>query len=177
MKKKLIALLLALSLVAALGACAGQKDDPDTTPTGSGTPETVDPAGKPGDSFTFHVGETPLYVGMDMEAALAALGEPNSYFEAESCAFEGLDKTYTYSGFVITTRPDGEKDYISSIRLTDDSVTTAEGLYIGSAEADVVATYGEADAPVGLYVYVKGAYSLQILVENGAVTSIEYLEA
>ncbi|MCL1830027.1 MAG: hypothetical protein FWG21_01200, partial [Oscillospiraceae bacterium] len=45
----------------------------------------------------------------DMEDIIAVLGEPLSYFEATSCAFDGLDKTYTYSGFDIVTRPEGEK--------------------------------------------------------------------
>ena len=36
-------------------------------------------------------------VNQDMTEVLAAEGEPLSYFEAESCAFNGLDKTYTYA--------------------------------------------------------------------------------
>ena len=44
-------------------------------------------------------------IGMDMEAApiISALGEADSYFEAPSCAFECLDKTYSYGSFEIDT--------------------------------------------------------------------------
>ncbi len=67
-------------------------------------------------------------VTMDADAApiIEKLGEPASYFEAASCAFEGLDKMYTYSGFEIDTYPVGDKDYVSSVILKDDSVSTAE---------------------------------------------------
>ena len=59
-------------------------------------------------------------IDADMAQLLQELGDPQSYFEAASCAFEGLDKTYTYSGFTITTRPE-DADLVTSILLTDDS--------------------------------------------------------
>ena len=107
---------------------------------------------------------------------LAALGEPQSYFEAESCAFEGLDKTYTYSGFVITTRPEGEKDYVNSILLTDDSVTTPEGIFIGSSGDDVIAAYGQSPAGFAtLLTYTKNGTVLNFVLSEDKVISIEYL--
>ena len=77
-----------------------------------------------------------VVIEMDEEAApiIEALGEPLSYFEAASCAFEGLDKIYTYSGFEINTYPGKDKDYISSVILKDDSVTTVEGVAIGDSK-------------------------------------------
>ena len=61
-------------------------------------------------------------VGMDMEAApiIAALGEPSSYFEAPSCAFEGLDKNYNYGSFEIDTYEQDGKDYISTVFFCDE---------------------------------------------------------
>ena len=182
MTKKLICLLLALGLTASLAACGGDSEKETPTSTGSDpAPQTTQPAetGSVGqnEDWAFQAGGIEIRVDDDMADVLTALGEPQSYFEAESCAFEGLDKTYTYSGYVITTRPDGDKDYVSSIRLTDDSVATPEGLYIGSSVADVTATYGAQDSATGLYVYVVGNTSLQIITENDAVISIEYLAA
>ena len=42
-----------------------------------------------------------------------------SYFEAPSCAFDGIDKTYTYAGFELLTYPKDDKDYVSSVVLKD----------------------------------------------------------
>ena len=177
MKQKLIPILTALTLTALLTACGGQ---PQTTPG----PETGAPAasqepsqGAPAaDTFSFHSGEFSISIDQDMADILAALGEPQSYFEAASCAFEGLDKTYTYPGFSITTRPEGDKDYVNSILLTDDSITTPEGVYIGSTRADVTAAYGDSDGEAALS-YTKGSATLTFILDGDTVLSIEYLPA
>ena len=179
MNKKLLALALALGLTLSLTACGGGND----TPAGGDTPAPQNSTQAGGettaDTFTFTTADgKAVAVNADMADVLAELGEGQSYFEAESCAFEGLDKTYTYPGFVITTRPDGDKDYVNSIRLTDDTVTTGEGVYIGSSEADVKAAYGEdgGDAE-GMLSYTAGDVTLNFILEDGVVTSIEYLPA
>ena len=119
MKRNRLCALLALAVVLSLTACGG-KDTPGSA-SGNGTQSNPpSQSGQPGQStqpsggvnveaYVFRTGEATVAVNDDMADVLSALGEPQSYFEAESCAFEGLDKTYTYSGFVITTRPDGEK--------------------------------------------------------------------
>ena len=176
MKRKLIALALTLGLTLSLAACGGGE-----APSGgeSPAPQTGPAAPEASGAYVFTTGDgVTVSVNEDMAQALSDLGEAQSYFEAESCAFEGLDKTYTYPGFVITTRPDGEKDYVNSIRLTDDSVSTAEGVYIGSSEADVKAAYGEdGGADQGMLSYTAGGVSLNFILESGAVISIEYLPA
>ena len=112
-----------------------------------------------------------------MSEALTALGEPLSYFEAASCAFEGLDKTYTYAGFTVMTRPDGNKDYINAIFLTDDSLTTAKGIYIGSSADDVIAAYGETSKTDTLISYTDGNTTLNFILKESKVISIEYVPA
>ena len=118
-----------------------------------------------------------MAIDQDMAEVLEALGEANSYFEAASCAFDGLDKTYTYSGFVITTRPDGDRDLVNSILLTDDSVATAEGIYIGSSQADVLAAYGDAEVAYNVIQYTLDNTTLNFILEGGTVLSIEYIPA
>ena len=44
-------------------------------------------------------------------------GTEAEYSEVASCAFEGLDKTFKYEHYEITTYPDGEDDRIYSIYL------------------------------------------------------------
>ena len=181
MKKKLLCLLLSLGMVAALAACSnneapdgGESQTPDNTNTESVQP-TESGAVDSGYVFQTADGKT-VAINEDMQQVLADLGEAQSYFEAESCAFEGLDKTYTYAGFTITTRPEGEKDYVNSILLTDDSVTTPEGAYIGSSKEDVEALYGtESGDMEAMLTYVKDGVSLNFVLIDGAVASIEYL--
>ena len=189
MKAKMIAILLCLAVLASLAACSGgdaveSASQPGNNPTGS--VEASDPAGTQTDEtpayrtdiFSFVINGTEITVNENMADVLKVLGEPKSYFEAESCAFDGLDKTYTYSGFIITTYPDGDQDFINSIRLTDDSNTTREGAYIGCTADQIRAIYGESenDLESALF-YTKGDSMLSFILEDGTVVSIEYLKA
>lgn len=186
MKRNLFCSVLALCLVVALTACGGQKDAPASgaaTPNQGGTQSTPQsgsqstPQSSGPEAYVFQSGNTSIAIDDDMAGVLAALGEPQSYFEAASCAFDGLDKTYTYPGFIISTRPDGEHDFINSILLTDDSVTTPEGLYIGSSLEDVTAVYGEGETTDTLFTYTKGNTTMNFLIQDGKIISIEYLPA
>lgn len=160
MKKAIMILAAALLLASCSGATGG------TSPA-------------PAEEFFFRAPGAGIEVRIndDMSEALAALGEPLKYFEAASCAFTGLDKTYTYSGFVITTRPEGERDLISSIRLTDDSAATPEGVYIGCGAARVKSAYPSSSATDNVVRAEKGGTALNIIMKDGAVISIEYLPA
>lgn len=167
--KKICVLLVSIALVCCLVACETADPPLDSS-------DNTANAGKSEHIFVYNGAN--VSVNDDMSELLSKLGEPKSYFEAASCAFDGLDKTYTYSGFVITTRPEGEKDYVNSILLTDDSVTTTKGIYIGSSREEVVAAYGESSGVVSSKLtYSDGGVSLNFIIENGKVISIEYLPA
>lgn len=177
MKQRIISIFMSCAVLASLAACggnsAGNASNPSSGPAGSAGSSA--PA-KGADAFSFTINGTKVTVNENMAGVLAALGEPQSYFEAESCAFEGLDKTYTYAGFVITTYPDGEQDFINSIRLTDDSSATQEGVYIGCTADQVQAVYGDAkDDHVGALSYTNGDTMLNFILEGDVVVSIEYL--
>ena len=117
-------------------------------------------------------------IDSDMADVLSALGDPLQYYESASCAFEGLDKTYTYAGYTVLTRPDGKKDYVNSILITDDSVTTTEGAYIGMTADAVKGIYG---APTTenetLITYTDGNTTLSFVLKDARVVSIEYIPA
>ena len=186
MKPKIISLLLGLAVLVSLTACGGDPaesaSNSGSDPTGSAqlsTPAPEQTTEVSGSGYSFAAGNgAVIIVNENMTDALAALGEPQSYFEAESCAFDGLDKTYTYPGFIITTRPDGDQDFINSIRLTDDSVTTREGAYIGYTADQVKAVYGDPQDELETALYYTDAYTmLSFILEDGVVISIEYLPA
>ena len=171
--KRIIALVLSLITSLLLISCNKQGASNDQTTPNENTPKNES-------KYTFKVESKDnfeLKIDQDMSEALTALGEPLSYFEAASCAFEGLDKTYTYAGFVISTRPEGEKDFVNSILLTDDSVTTPEGAYIGCPKADVVAAYGEGNDLGALLTYTLGDCTMNFIITDEKVVSIEYLPA
>ena len=133
-------------------------------------------AGGSGKGYTFSANG--ITIGMDVDAApiLEKLGDPASYFEAASCAFEGLDKMYTYSGFEVDTYPAAEdKDCVSAVILKDDSVSTPEGVTIGSTPEDVTAAYGEEYDTIGQqYAYEDGDCLLSVLFQDGKAISVEY---
>lgn len=176
--KRMQILLLILALVLTLAACGGK---PSEDNAGNGAQQTGDasgsiPAPKAGSELVFSYKDCPLPMNAEFAPLLEYLGEPDKYFEAASCAFEGLDKTYTYGGLEIITYPNEEKDFISSIRLLDDSVSTPEGITIGSTPEDVTAAYGEDYEELGSqYVYKNGDATLTVLFEDGAAISVEYI--
>lgn len=116
-------------------------------------------------------------IEMDADAApiIERLGEPDFYFEAPSCAFEGIDKMYTYGGFELDTYPTEDKDYVSSVILKDDTLTTIEGIAIGDSVSSLEAAYGTHwSDDNGMMVYEKDEMKLCFIVEDDTVVSIEF---
>ncbi len=119
------AIAAAFALALTLAACGGDsvtetvQPPAPSTPAVSAQPSTA-PTAEPGTSYSTYVflsGDFAVSIDQDMSEVLSALGEPQSYFEAASCAFEGLDKTYTYDAVEIITYPDGDLDRISYVRI------------------------------------------------------------
>ena len=124
--------------------------------------------------YVFEAGAVTVGVDADMAPVLQALGDPASYFEAASCAFEGLDKIYTYSSFEIDTYPQQDRDLVSAIILKDDSVTTAEGICIGDSLEKLQETYGDGVQENGMLVYEKDGMKLCFILQDDNIISIEY---
>lgn len=184
--KRFWTLTLALLMVFTLSACGGDPA-PVNSPAGD-LPQASDqlgedlptvPTPKAGSQFVFTYKDCPLPMNAEFGPLLDYIGQPDSYFEAASCAFDGLDKTYTYGQIEILTYPDEEKagvDYISSLRLLDGSVSTPEGISIGDKASDVVAAYGNDYDDLGnQYSYLDGDTFLNFLLDGDTVISIEYI--
>lgn len=118
-------------------------------------------------------------IQMNQEAAavLQALGKEESYFEAPSCAFQGMDKIYTYKDLEITTYPLNGKEYISSVYFLNGDISTKEGIKIGSSYNDMVKAYGKTyQEQNGVYRYTKKDCELVFyLNKSKVVTNIEYI--
>lgn len=180
--KKLVALLMAASMLLMAGCGddekvingSGQNSQTGTEQSGAvqGGQQSNGTAG--GKGYVFVYKGTNIEVDADAAPIVTALGEPASYFEAASCAFEGLDKIYTYNGFELNTYPSGDNDYISAIVFKDDSVSTAEGVCIGDTLEKVQQAYGEGAEENGMLVYAKDGMKLCLILKDGSVASIEY---
>lgn len=172
MLKKLLPLALALLLLAACTSAPSPATTPPTdevssAPTG-GTPET-----QPG--YTFEAKGVAIRMGQPADQYVTALGDPTDKFEAPSCAFEGIDRIYYYSGFELYTFPKDGVDYVLSVSLTDDSVTTDKGIYLGCTLDDVTAAYTtNYTQNAEEYTYLLGDTKLSFILENGVVASITY---
>lgn len=127
------------------------------------------------ENFSFTYNGTIITLGTEATSIIDALGEPKSYTEEPSCAFDGMDKTYYYGSFYLSTYPLDGKDYVYSIWFADDSVATNDGIKIGTTKAQVEAIYG-ADCFNGTtaYTQTRGNTKLTILMEDGMISSILY---
>ncbi len=125
--------------------------------------------------YVFCYNDTVIEIDASSASVIEQLGEANSYFEAPSCAFEGIDKMYTYNGFEVDTYPLEDGDHISAVIFKDDTVATAEGVGIGDSVDKVIETYGEdAVDESGMMVYDKDGMRLCFIVEGERVISVEY---
>ena len=166
--KKLTMLLMALVLTMSLLVGCGGSDDGANGDDSSNK-------GQAYTGYTFELNGTEIQLNAKMEPIADALGEPDSYFESESCAFQGLDKVYTYGSVVITTYPEDGVDYVYTIELKDDTVETVEGLYIGASKDEVIKTYGDEaeELEAGIFC-TKGESDLVFLMDGDVVTNIVY---
>lgn len=140
--------------------------------SGGETPTPTEPAK---DNFVFTYNGTAIMMDVEATDIVAALGAPKSYTEETSCAFEGLDKTYFYGSFYLSTYPMGDKDFVYSVWFADDSVSTAEGIRIGSTKAQVESAYGAAAFNgSNAFVMTKGDSTLTIILKDGEVSDVIY---
>lgn len=127
------------------------------------------------ENFSFTYNGTQITLGEEAAPIIDALGAPRSYTEEPSCAFDGMDKTYYYGSFYLSTYPMDDKDYVYNIWFADDGVATDEGIRVGSSQSQVEDAYGkECFNGTNSYVLTKGQSRLVILIEEQTVSSVRY---
>lgn len=157
MIKKLICMMVVVTMLLAVVSCS--------------TENTANDNGK---SYSFIYNEVKFAPGDDFAPVYEKLGEPSGYYEAASCAFDGKDKIYTYGSVQISVSPLDGKDIIFLITLLDDSLSTPEGIFVGSEKSAVIAAYGEGEDNGSSLQYNAGKVKLVFLVRDGRVTSVQY---
>ena len=174
MTSKMRRLILIIAVMLVFTGCSnaettkpGNKEAADNT--------TEKSSGATTEGFSFDYNDVKIPMNVDAAPIVEALGESADYFEAASCAFQGLDKIYSYNGFELGTYPNGDMDYVSYVTLLDDSVSTNEGVYVGSALEEVTNAYGNEYSVEGSsYVYRLGESKLTFIVDVDTVTQITY---
>ena len=114
----------------------------------------------------------------DSASAIRRLGQYKSRRAVGSCAGVGEDVLYVYDGFRVTVYgEDGNGGgHIQMIEFTNDTVSTAEGIFVGADVESVVRAYGAEYSEVGEGMrYVGKNCILQFSVRDGTVTSIKYI--
>ena len=178
--KKYIAILCVTALLMAL--CAGcDSKEPAEAPTTVLTAVPADPTAAPTvaptaaqDNLYFTYSGTKVMLDMPAEGLLSQLPEPKHYTESASCAFEGLDKTYDYGSFALQTYPAKDGERVFGFWFQDDTVTTAEGAYIGMTPDQVAQLYPSATMDEEVCILEQGNCRLTIAFQDGLVSSIQY---
>lgn len=94
------------------------------------------------------VGGTEITGNTSVEDVLETLGEDYEYYEAISCVYEGMDKTYTYPDYILYTYPDGATDHLMELYCTGGDVS-AKGVTFGASKDEIVEAFGEDYAEEG----------------------------
>lgn len=185
MKKLLATLAMTLLLV----SCQQEESNPplaESSPMGETAtatqaqyPGTASPeVAQPLEELNNHIFEyngVSVPLGGHFAPIYEALGAESDYFEAPSCAFDGLDKIYYYNALEIHTYPQGEEDFVSAVILKDDSITTPEGAYIGMASNEAVIELGYTYEDLGnQYIYTQGDSTLTVILEEKVVIALIY---
>jgi len=88
-----------------------------------------------------------------------------------------MDRIYTYAGIEITTYTEGETDYVYSVAIIDDSVSTPENVALGASAEEVKSAYGTGfEESANQLMYRKGDTDLKFVFADGDLVSIEYIQ-
>ena len=130
-------------------------------------------------NYVFKSGDVEIKIGGDSNAVVSALGEARDLVETPSCGGGAEpDREYTYAGFKFSTVNENGVNKIVKIVLTDDSVSTPEGISIGDSREAVIEAYGSdfTENASGALIYTDGTVKLMFGITDGAVSAIHYVQ-
>ena len=129
------------------------------------------------ENFVFKYAGVDLIVNTDIDDSKFS-DDDYEVSEVASCAGQGLASLYSFKNGSFSVETMVGADTIVRIALMDDTVTTAEGVYIGQTVDDVKAVYGEpSESSDSLYIYTKGTSELRFQFIDGKVNEIDYFAA
>ena len=167
-KRSLIAAGLMI-LCVGLTACGGSKG----TENGSTTQQQSQNTST---GYVFTTNGVNIAIDEKIEDITSKLGDPKGgYYEAKSCAFDGMDKFWYYDSFTLQGYQKNGVDVVYSVTFMDDTVKTKEGIKIGDSKDKVISAYGSSyKEENGQIKYESGNMVLSFAIKDNAVTSIVY---
>ena len=186
---RVAALILGLSMVGVSFAACSNEPEPvssdinvistqgQNSGSGESTASAADNAAS--ENYVFVYSGVNFIVNADIDEAQFIEGDDFDLSEVASCAGQGMARLYTFKGGSFSVETVVGSDKIARIALCDDTVSTAEGIYIGKTLDDVKAVYGEpTESSSVLYIYKKGTSELRFQIDgDGKVTEIDYFAA
>lgn len=115
----------------------------------------------------------------EAEGVLKRLGEPQSTFEADSCAYQGKDYYYYYFGYELTVNELEGVRVITAITLVDDTVKAefpTGKLGIGDTLETLLEVLGGEDGQ-DYYAYAGEQVRLEIQLTEGVITAMVFRPA
>ena len=196
MKNKIFSAILCFSIMGLMVSCS-KGDSGDTTTASASSATTVTEQSEEVSEITETTTETEaintsdtsiygftfkgvtLHLGDDFSQYLEVFGEPDSFFESESCAAQGMDRTYTYGGIDFFCFDDGKTVELNAICFYDDLSKTDEGISVGSSYDDVIEVYGDSDPSESetIVQFTDGNTTLTFLIIDNKVECIQYILA
>jgi len=128
------------------------------------------------DNYYFKLADHEITMGQEAKAFIAALGAPKDTYSSPSCAFEGDDTVYDYGSYQVTTFVSEGVEKVTGVYLMDETLSTKEGIHIGSSLDDMIKTYGSRYVEsYGSYTYSLEMTDLAFVIVDDRVISISYL--
>lgn len=176
LKLRVLATTMILAVCMATAGCVKEPERTVVIGENNSPSDTVEEKEDSDKSFTFVHNNVKITPNDLVDPLITALGSDYTYFESPSCAYIGLDKCYVYKGFSIYTYPDDNAvDHVLQVVLTDDTLSTPEGLIIGDTTEKVIELYGkDYIESEGSYAYTHENTTLMIIMKNDRVLSIQY---
>ena len=177
--KKILAIFLCLLMMLTFVACNSddgyQDDGGDDTPKAKTTTAAASTATSTV-KYYVNVGNVKVELGADAEAVISALGTPKATAEVGNCGGQGTLTKYTYASIEVYVLTSGSSKTIDQITLLDDTVSTPEGIKIGSAQNDVkTKCKTPTKSSDSSYTYTSGNKNLKFNFRDGAVVGIDYM--
>ena len=163
---KMMSVLLLLSMLLCVTACAEKKTEPSKDDEPTKTEHSI---------FTVEYNCAMIELGKDASTVLKKLGEPTSKQFVASCGESAGDQwQYIYSSIVLFTLKTDDKEIVDAVALRDDIGKTNKGITIGSTEAEMIAAYGEPTRQGQKCRYIEGSHTLEFQLDDaGYVKSVE----
>lgn len=126
-------------------------------------------------SFEFIYNGKSINIGEKWSSAKDKLGDFNSTFVAESCAYQGTDRYYYYEDFEVMTSEIDGVELLTDIFIEKENVAAVNDVCVGMSLADMAMKMGPADKTTeNNYIYYGDKVNVQINTRDDKVISIEY---